>query len=117
MLTNFSSVVPTLKTLLNDLTPVNHKWHRICIQLGIPNNKLREFEKNGDPLVASLDYWLNGNTDVPITWESVVAALESPSVGELGQAKVLKKKYWMETIDKATKETIQKKDEGIWIII
>ena len=113
MFYTFFSVVPILKTLLNDLTPVGDKWRKIGIQLGIPNFKLRIFEKDDDPLINSLDYWLHGNTDIPITWESVVAALESPSVGELGLAKELKEKYCMETTDKATKQTMEKNGEGI----
>ena len=42
-----------------------------------------------------------------------MAALESPSVGELGLAKVLREKYRMEATDKATKQTIEKNDEGM----
>ena len=40
-----------------------------------------------------LDYWLNGNTEVPITWESVVAALESPSIKEPELATMLREKW------------------------
>ena len=71
---------------------MQHKWRKICIQLGVPNCKLLQFEKDGDPLINSLDYWLNGNTEVPITWESVVAALNAPHVDEPGLAKKLRKK-------------------------
>ena len=92
---------------------MRQKWHKICIQLNIPNDKLRQVEKDDDPLITSLDYWLKGNTDIPITWESVVEALESPCVEELGLAKELKEKYCMETTDIATKQTIEKNDEGI----
>ena len=97
---------------MNVLTPVHHKWRNICIQLGIPNHILLKFEKDNDPLINSLDYWLSNNTKVPITWGSIVAALESSNVGELGLAKELKEKYCMEATDKATKQTI-KKDEGM----
>ena len=91
---------------------MKHKWRKICIQLGIPNYKLRQFEKDDDPIINSLDYWLNGNTDVPITWESVVAALDTPDVDEPGLAKKLREK-WTETTNKATKETIEKDDDGM----
>ena len=84
---------------------MHHKWRKICIQLGIPNSQLLQFEKDDDPIIASLDYWLNGNTDVPITWRSMVAALESASVGEHGLAKVLREKYCMEITNKASKQT------------
>ena len=102
-------VVPTLKNLLNDLAPVKHKWHKICIQLGIPKYKLRQFD---DSITDGLDYWLNGNTNVPITWESVVAALNAPDVDEPGLAKTLREK-WIETTNKATKQTIEKDDKGM----
>ena len=76
-------------TLMKLLTPVRHRWQEISIQLGVSNNKLRDFKKFDDPFTKSLDYWVNGNTDVPITWGSVVAALESPHVGEYLFAKTL----------------------------
>ena len=88
------------------------KWRKICIQLNIPNYKLHQFEKDDDPIINSLDYWLNGNTDVPIKWESVVAALDTPDVDEPGLAKILRVK-WIETTNKATKQTIEKDDKGM----
>ena len=72
---------------------MKHKWHRICIQLGIPNRKLLEFKKYGNPLSVGMDYWLNGNAEVPITWESVAAALESPSIKEPELATMLREKW------------------------
>ena len=83
---------------------MKHKWKDICIQLGISNSKLHEFKmslSHDDPLTEGIDYWLKSNTDVPITWESVVAALESYSVDERGLAEALKKKY---AVDKQTSE-------------
>ena len=71
------------------LVSLKHMWREISIQLGISNNKLHDFKKLDDPFTKSLDYWLNGNTDVPITWGSVVAALKSPHVGEYLFAKTL----------------------------
>ena len=91
---------------------MKHKWRKICIQLDIPNSKLHQYEKDGDSITNGLDYWLNGNTDVPVTWESVVAALDAPDVDEPGLAKILREK-WIETTDKATKQTIGKNDDGM----
>ena len=95
------SSVPNLKTLLNELASVQHKSHKICIQLGISNSKFHEFKKDGDPFIEGLDYWLKGKTDVPTTWESVVAAMESLSVEEPGLAKSLRER-WIDTTDKKT---------------
>ena len=104
------SVVPSLRTLLNELAPVRHIWQKICIQLGISNSKLSEFEKiRGDPFTEGLDYWFNGNTDVPITWGSVVAALESPHVGEFSFAERLREKW---TTGKESEEIYEKTDGG-----
>ena len=79
---------------MNELVPVRHIWRKISIQLGIPSNHLHVFEKSDDdPFTGSLDFWLNGNTNVPVTWGSVVAALESPHVGEYVFAKRLREKW------------------------
>ena len=68
-------------------------WREICIQLNISNKKLHDFEKFDDPFTECLDYWLNGNTDVPITWGSVVTALESPHVNCNFLAERLREKW------------------------
>ena len=88
------AIGPSLRTLLNELAPLRHIWRKISIQLGISSNHLHVFEKSDDdPFTESLDFWLNGNTDVPVTWGSVVAALESPHVGECVFAKRLREKW------------------------
>ena len=70
---------------------VAHKWFKIGVQLGIPYNKLKEFEKEDDPLSAAVNYWLSGNVkEVPVSWSSIVAALESSHVGETGLANRIK---------------------------
>ena len=84
-------------------------WQEICIQLNIPNKILRDFGIFGDPLTEGLDYWLNGNTDVPITWGSVVAALASPHVGEYLLAENLREKW---TTSKESEEIYKKTDGG-----
>ena len=87
-------IAPSLRTLLNELAPLRHIWRKICIQLGISCNDLHELEKfEDDPFTESLDFWLNGKTDVPVTLGSVVAALESPHVGEYIFAKALREKW------------------------
>ena len=43
--------------------------------------------------------WKRGNTPVPVTWESLVKALESSSVDEGGLAKKLRKKCGMEVTE------------------
>lgn len=82
-----------LRTLCNELGNVQHKAYEIGVQLGISLGKLKELKKNGNLLLESLDFWLNGNTDVPVTWESVVNALESDFVKETGCAERIRKKH------------------------
>ena len=85
-----------LKTVCNELEDVKHKAYEIGIQLGIPHSKMLVFKQDGNILSAAIDYWLCGNVpdaDIPITWGSIVAALESKQVGEIGLAKVISTRY------------------------
>ena len=76
-----------VRTICKELGEVAYKWYKIGVQLGISRGKLKEFEKEDDPLSAVIDYWLNGNVEgVPVSWRSVVAALKSSHVGETGLA-------------------------------
>ena len=84
-----------LRTLCNELGEVKHKAYEVGIQLGISHSKLMELKQQGDLLAGVLDCWLSGNApDIPITWESVVEALESTYVGETGCANKIKAKYF-----------------------
>ena len=86
----------TLRIICDELGEVAHKWFKIGVQLGIPRHILKEFEKETDPLSAVIDYWLNGNVEdleVPVSWRSVVAALESRHVMETGLANRISRKY------------------------
>ena len=70
------------------------KIHQIGIQLGVPHSKMEMFKKGEDVLSTVVNFWLNGNVpDVPVCWESIVAALESTHVGEIGLAMALRAKY------------------------
>ena len=73
------------------------KWFRIGIQLGIKGSKLKTFEENYSStyrcLIETVSYWLDGNTNVPVSWESVVTVLNNPSVDESGIAKQIQEKY------------------------
>ena len=83
-----------MKSICSELGVVTYKWYQIGVQLGIPYHKLKEFEEERDPLVATIHYWLNGNVEgVSISWSSIVTALKSSHVGESGLANKMKKKY------------------------
>ena len=52
------------------------------------------FKQEGNLLASAVDHWLSGNVpDVPVCWQSLVAALESMQVGETGLAKTIREKY------------------------
>ena len=98
-----------LGTACEELATVKYKWRDIGLKLHVPYHKLKEFEKEANPLVEVINYWLNGNVkDVPVTWKSVVTVLESSSVDERGLAKIIMKKYYHSesTIDKGTSSYI-----------
>ena len=79
-----------------ELGEVAHNWFKIGVQLGISHGKLKEFEKEVDPLSAVINYWLSDNvedTEVPVSWKSIVAALKSSYVGETGLANKISSKY------------------------
>ena len=73
---------------------MKYKWRDIGLKLHVPYHKLKESEEEKNPLPAVIYYWLNGNVDdVPVTWKSIVAVLESSSVDERGLAKTIMDKY------------------------
>ena len=87
-----------LRVICNELGSVKHLYFPIGIQLGVPHSKLTQFGKKEDPLSAVVDYWLSGSTKIslPISWRSVVDALESEHVGERGLANTIREKYYQE---------------------
>ena len=92
-----------LRIICNVLGSIKSKWLVIGVQLGIPRNKLEEFKKEDDPLSAVIDYWLKRNVResvVPISWQSIVAALKSVYVDESGLADEINKKYCQEEVKK-----------------
>ena len=66
---------------------------------------LEKFEKGDDPLSAVVDYWLNGNVadPIPISWKSIVKALNSKAVGETALAEEINKKYCQHEVCKREK--------------
>ena len=83
-----------MRPICSELAVAAYKWYKIGFQLGIPYHKLKEFEEERDPLIAAIDYWLNGNVEgVSISWSSIVTALKSSHVGEIGLANRIIKKH------------------------
>ena len=92
-----SSVAPTLPTLMNELSVLSHKWESISNALQIPRHRsdyIRVHQRtSSECLYSVLEYWLMSNTDIPVTWESVVEILDSYYIGERTLAEKLRKQY------------------------
>ena len=75
------------------------KWYSIGIQLGIVHAKLNEFEINYRAadrcFIEVINFWLKGNTPVPVSWKSLVEILELDCIGEKGLATRLREKGGM----------------------
>ena len=73
-----------LKSVYNELGTLKYKSFEFGMQLGIAYHKLKEFEKETDPLAAAInDYCLKGNAKdgVPFSWQSIVAVATSVTSG------------------------------------
>ena len=96
----FVVIVIDERTLLSELAALEIKWLQIGIQFGIKGSKLKIFEENYSStyrcMMETVSYWLDGNTNVPVSWESVVTVLNDPSVDESGIAKQIQEKYCSE---------------------
>ena len=72
------------------------KWFQIGVQLGISESKLRQIESNHRTVERCfsemISFWLNENTQVAVSWNSLVDILESPFVNEKGLANKLREK-------------------------
>jgi hypothetical protein len=84
-----------LSNLVSELSPAVNKYCAIGIQLDISAEKLEQIEKDyaetDRRFFAVLNYWLrNGET---VTWDTIIAALESPFVDHKTLATTLRKKY------------------------
>ena len=90
----FAAYLLDVRTICNELSVVKYKFYQIGIQLGIPHHKLMEFKQADDPMAVAINYWLKGNVEgAVISWESIVAAIQSIHVGESGLAKRMCNKY------------------------
>ena len=78
------------------MAPVKHKYHLIGIQLGVQDDMIKQIEEDHTGcdrrFSEVLSKWLNRNGD-PISWDSVVSAVESPSVADKKLGETLREKY------------------------
>ena len=81
-----------------------HIYHNFGIQLGVPEHKIKEFEKEHSETYrrfsAVILYWLNNSEAV--SWDCLIAALESPSVNQKKLASELRKKHSVSSLSTET---------------
>ena len=99
------TAVLDLRSVTDELGSVMDKWFQIGVQLGLSETKLHQIEsdhRTADRCFSEvIIFWLKGNTQVAVTWKSLVEVLESSFVNERGLAKRLREKYGVEP-DKGT---------------
>ena len=86
------------------------KWFQIGVQLGLSESKLRQIESNHRTVERCfsevISFWLNGNTQVAVSWNSLIDILESPFVNEKGLADKLREKSGLEVHDEDADHTL-----------
>lgn len=84
-----------MNNLVKELFPAIAKYYYIGLELQISEEILKKIENDHAEtdrrFTEVLSHWLN-NGDT-ITWDTVIAALESPLVGHKTLATTLKEKY------------------------
>jgi hypothetical protein len=93
-----------LRSITNELGSVIDKWFQIGVQLGVSESKLRQIRADCDTVhmcfTEVISFWLNGNTQVAVSWKSIIDILESQFVGEKGLANKLREKAGRKCDDK-----------------
>ena len=69
---------PELLGLKDVLSSISHRWYEFGNALGIERRVLDGFKHVEAPMSAVVEFWWNGNVGDgrPVTWQSVVEALE-----------------------------------------
>ena len=84
-----------MSDLINELSSAIDKYYSIGIHLQISEEILKKIEKDhvetDRRFIEVLSHWLK-NSDT-VTWDAVIAALESPFVDHKNLAKTLREKY------------------------
>lgn len=90
-----------LRNVINELGSTVSKWFQIGIQLGVSETRLHQIEadhRTADRCLSEvIIFWLNGNTNADVSWESLIGALKASVVSEKGLAKSLIQKYGVAT--------------------
>ena len=90
--------MPTLATVVNELHEVRAKWYHLGVQLNMKPSDLNAIRaqfmnKPDDCLLEMLSVWLTRTDPSPPSWERLVDALSSRSIGENEAAERLQSIY------------------------
>ena len=82
------SVKDSLKTVLNSISTLTADWFNLGVALGLSYDTLREIESNhrGEARRCQTEMvvaWLQMKDNSQPSWQSLVSALSSPSVGRV----------------------------------
>lgn len=82
---------PSEKELLKHICPqAIDKWKQVCTHLGIESPRVTGFERShpndtSQAFFQSLAFWLQGNAEGPITWKTLLEALEDAEKKQLAE--------------------------------
>ena len=96
-----------LSDVQDELWEARSKWYNIGLRLGIPPSDLDVIKKDGDDTEAwfrnMLLKWLRKGKNC--TWEALIKALSSPSVGQTMLAESVQQNRCQMASDKASAES------------
>ena len=79
--------------LTDTLHGVSHRWYEFGVALGIERRVLDGYKLDCAPMSAVIEFWWKGNAEGgrPVTWQSVVTALER--INEHALAETIRKNH------------------------
>ena len=89
-------IPPEFHVLINELTLAADKWKQLGDQLQVPRYHLNSIQNqdNVENLSDVLEYWKNNG--IAYTWQTMIKALQAPSVGHKTLARQLYMKYCLQ---------------------
>ena len=96
MYISLCSTEPSDKDLINNVVAkIPAKWNEFGVQLDIPTGTLNAVHRHTaqESFIEVFSIWKRSLSREPISWDTVIAVLESPSIDERKLAAGLRAKY------------------------
>ena len=81
---------PNVHDILELLADISNKWMEIGLAIGIPDSVLSglqlSHESNILKLSRVLQSWMTTQSSSPVTWETIISAIEGPIVNDKRKA-------------------------------